>query len=95
MTLKEAYIVLRRALDLRESRDRREYHDIFPEDAIINDVGDEVVNKALTAVLTAQGLGKPRMNCLVCRYYRGPKIRCRLRVVGECTSFEEKKEVTP
>jgi len=92
MTLKEAYRVLRRYEDWCIGKDRRTSDDALYEPG---------VREAIRLILASRVLGKPLIDCDLCRHAEWPPrgamackpgaLGCKLRVVGECTKFEEVK----
>ena len=81
MTLQEAYRILRRYEDFRAGFDQRCVCDAFPS---------REYREAAQRILASRGLGKPIINCAQCVHH-GFVDDCKLRVVGECTKFEEVK----
>lgn len=85
MTLKEAFVVLRRFEDWRIGRDCRPIGDAFPEE-FKGDLGRTPVRQAFAMVLAAQGLDKPIADCRACAYYGAGG--CGKEVRGECHEWE-------
>ena len=81
MTLKEAYMVLRRYEDYRVGFDHRRICDAFPS---------REYPDAFQLILASQSLDRPLVNCAKCKH-RGVGSACKLRVKGECKMFEEVK----
>ena len=89
MTLKEAYIVLRRYEDWRLGVDGRCMNDAFPEDR----TNPRLISQAISLILAAHDCAGPIANCRDCRRFE--ITGCRLEVKGECKMFmpiEEREE---
>jgi len=87
MSLKEAYLILRRYQDWRSGRDFR----------CLNDSGLEpkLVGSAVEMILSANNLSRPITDCSSCANNTHDDTMvnpCRLKVVGLCSSYQQEVE---
>ncbi len=90
MTLKEAYVVLRRFQDWRAYGDDRSFGAAFPEERTGD--GKQLRTEAIDLILKEHGLGRPIANCADCRHWNIQQAKCLLDVRGYCTNFEQERE---